>query len=666
MLLKRLLEENNKADLQSFFLYWLPQREISSSREKLLSELLEGMTDQALVRQRFDALGRPHRAVLLALVSRDGYRGTMEQVLRSQPGRQIEEFEVEPTVKTLLDDGLIFLQPGSGSNGQAVYVLADEVGDALRRTITLDGREASDILARSRRQVRLPIDEVGGGRGLRDRLAAIDDSLLAELVERAMDEHRGILGYSEAQSVTDLNGSLGRPEWRDRLEESGIGTIGILSLKDYGIDIEEEALVIDQDLLYMETVERASRCHSGRLSEPGTTIENDIEIYVGTDFIIDVDRFLELIRTEEIDVTRQRRLYRKTEDRISSVFITSKHDETFEGSAASCIFDICRKLRFISFEGQKIVGDPLRRLAWQKKSIDAKLKTLWDLFLNEQQDQRWSFHQKRLRGLFIDLLKCIRPGSWIAAQPLFTAVVARYLLLLEELGVRDEFQERCDGDLRGEEIMVPFARLHHGLSHWVVHRMALLGLVDTGYQDGAFRSLRLSHLGLRFFDLIEEEGEAGERTLLVNPDFEVMAFPGNSRQEEINLLLSKFADRQESDRVKRYRLTRESLERGIVAGLDGQAIRSFLEENIRAPLPSNVEFSLREWTEGVELVRKQRILLLRATSREGADRMQALLEERDIHHERLNERCVAIRGSKNERAVDELRDVCRKLGLLVE
>jgi hypothetical protein len=127
-----------------------------------------------------------------------------------------------------------------------------------------------------------------------------------------------------------------------------------------------------------------------------------------------------------------------------------------------------------------------------------------------------------------------------------------------------------------------------------------------------------------------------------------------------------FADRQGSDKVKRYKVTRESVKRGIVAGLTREDMIGFLEKNAHGAVPPNVLFSVKEWTDGVELVRLQKVHLLRAHSSGGADRLAAILEAKEIPFERLNTTTVMVRGGKHERAVKDLQEHFRDHGLFVE
>ena len=310
----------------------------------------------------------------------------------------------------------------------------------------------------------------------------------------------------------------------------------------------------------------------------------------------------------------------------------------------------------------------------------SKVGQVFEIYRGERRGQRWSFHQTAIREIFTEHLRTIAPGRWLLARSFLTAIIARYLLGLDERKVSAEFHDRCKGDFRNETLVVPISKLFHDLSYWVLHRLALLGLVDVGYREGSFHALKLSKLGQRCLGLASAEGlvrppvedsprppaPSGEDggLVLVNPDFEILIYPDSD--EEAVWTVSLFADRVDSNRVKRYRLTRESVKRGIVAGLEREEIVSFLERHAHGAIPHNVLYSLREWTEGVELVRRQKGLLLRAQTPSGAELLSKILEGREVPFERLNETTIMVRGGKNERAVTDLQEHFRDHGLYVE
>ena len=704
MHLTHFLDKAPKADLQGYYLYWLPDHQLVSERDRLAGDLFTTMSDQRRVRERFDGLGRSHQAFLTSLLSLDEYAGTVEQVLGSGSARKIEDFEVETVLKTLRDGGFVHKEARvlNGSGRVEVFTIPEEIGAALRRTVSIESRDATEMLSRERSLGHAVVDRSSRGEDLSRAIGKLEDARLRGAVEKALEVSAGILPHSLLDEVDAASseaaqllegaepagsngagprvtgpqksggaqngtspqnarvasgGGLYPAAWRAELEQRGLGTVGVLQLKDYGVALEEESLIIFQECAWEHFVARAIAFRD----------RHDVEVHLGTDFIIDLEHLLETFRTERLDVTREGRLYKKTEERLARSLTTTRYRDLFGGSTVSLVLETCRKLRFVEWIDGDLHRDPIRRRAWKKKSLLDKYRTLFDLFLKEPLEAHWSFHQETLRQLFLEHVRELEPGSWLGAQDLLHATLSRYLLLLDENGVRDEYLRRCDDDFQNERLSVSLERLQRDLTYWVVHRLVLLGILDVAYEDGLLRAFRISDLGLRFFgDKPWNESEHVELPALVNPDFEVLVFPGMALEDEANLALSRFADRQESDPVKRYRLTRESVKRGVVSGLTAGGIVADLERFSRSGVPENIRFSLHEWTEGVEFVRCRDVKLLTTSTREGMDRLVEMCTTHGIVFERFGDSAIAVRGARNERALRDLREPLRDLGLYLE
>ncbi|MEE3199421.1 MAG: helicase-associated domain-containing protein [Planctomycetota bacterium] len=640
-----------------------------SAKDKLASVLRKCMSDQDLVRKRFEGLGGSQKAFLVSLLRRDGYQGTLGEVRSGQHGGQIADYEVETILRSLLGGGFVHKErTGNGGGRQEVFTIPEELGNALRRTISIEERGPIEMLSLQRSGA------TGNGAAKpASRIRKLPDKALRKAALKALEDNHGILPHSAvAGGKNDEPNSEGNgkddeglfpKEWRKLLEESSLGTIGVLNLKDFGIKFEEEALILYQESLFEDFLGISTKLPR----------ENEAEVFLGSDFVIDLERLLELVRSDKLEVTREGRLYKKIEDRISGSLISTRCQEVFEGKVVQHLLDTARRLRFFEVEDQRLVPIALRRREWQKKTLREKLQALFDLFLDDHKDGHWSFHQKSLRRIFLEQLKDFEPGTWLSLPSFLGATVARFLFTLEEAGIREEYQACCDDEHhsrnRGiaDPIKVSMAKLYHDLSHWVVHRMALLGVVDVGLASGTIQSLRLSDLGQRFFGLKDwEESDSLGRPALINPDFEVLVFPEMPLEDEANLVLSRFADRLGSDRVKRYRLTRESVKRGICAGFTGAQLMEALREYGRNAMPPNVEFSVKEWSQGVEIFRREKVTLIRSESGEGLDRLTELLGHSEIAFERLNKKTMAVRGAKNEKAILGLAEELRQNGLYVE
>ena len=657
------LRDSRKSQLQQFYLHWFPGEEMVSDRDKLAERLGAAMRDSQKVRGRFDRQSRSARDFLLVLLGREGYRGTLAEIRSQRRSRSIEDFEIESLLRGLLDEGLIVSESSPGSDGgwEEAYQVPRELAEALLRTVDIEEREVSkmlslrDLLAGTADDA--AIARLSDPAEVRGRIAALSDPELSGLVRSAIDEQGGVLTrsrLSQGTSQVPADYRIHRPAWRQALEDGRLGTTGVLSLRDFGIEVEEEGLLIFQELVLSSAREEA------RKDPP----ENDREISLGVDLLVDMERVLEIVHSENTEVTRDGLIFKKTEERIIGQLATAAFPELFDGDSVGQVVALCRRLSFFEQDGTRLRCDPIRRRAWAGKRPMAKLRELYGHLQAESRGERWSFHQADLREIFFEELSRLEAGRWIPARPLLGATTAAYLLGLKARGVDAEFRRRWNEETHHGKLVVPLEKLSHDLSWWVIHRMALLGLVDLGYREGKFQSLRLSPLGGHLLGVQVPERDAGR--LVVNPDFEILYFPGGEKEPEITLTLSHFAERVRSDRVKRYQLTQEGVKRGILAGMDLAAILGFLDANAQSPIPSNVRYSIKEWAEGVEPVQRQRALLLRTRSKKGADRLAAVLESGGVPCERLSDTAIAIHSAKSERAVRDLADTLREQGLCLE
>jgi hypothetical protein len=659
------IENLRKAQLQEFFIRWFPSEKMTSDRDRLVEQLKVAMSDPKTIRERFNRLTKSGQDFLVSLLMLPEHRGTVDQIRGTLRGRSIENFEIEHLVKNLINEAWI-IPVTEASNGirLEVYILPEEISAGLGSTIAIEQREASAMLSLTEflaaPGTRQPTNGVSSldaflqPESIHKRLEALDDAELREAAREALVHHGGILTVTAWRSCGGAGERrLHRKEWREALEGSCLGTTGVLSLKSCGIDLEEECLVIFQEVVQASLRQRLS---SG--------VENDKEFSLGIDLLIDIRRLLEVARSETLEVTREGTVFRKTEERIASLLLSSHYKELFEGSPIQHLIALAKRLRLLDQGDHYMRTDPMRRKLWLKKRIPAMVRSVFDLYQKECRGARWSFHQRAIRNIFLEEFLKLPPASYTPVRPLFTLCIARYLSAIKELDVAKTFRDLQTEEFHHSTLMVPIDRLYQDLSYWVVHRLAIVGVVDLGFHEGAFQSLRISTLGARLLKV--GHPNAGRGRLVVNPDFELLLFPGDKHEAELNYYLSAFAERTASDWVKRYRLTPESIKRGIISGYGAEAVTKFLEKHSESQLPANVRFSIREWAEGIEPILRQRVLLLKAQSERGLEELSKLLTAHEIPHEKVGERAVVVRGVRNERKIRELQETFQNAGLYLE
>jgi hypothetical protein len=88
-----------------------------------------------------------------------------------------------------------------------------------------------------------------------------------------------------------------------------------------------------------------------------------------------------------------------------------------------------------------------------------------------------------------------------------------------------------------------------------------------------------------------------------------------------------------------FRITRESVLKGLAAGLPPDQVLARLEKHASTPLPKNVATEVRDWCNWVRRVAPSQATLLRCPDRAAADRVAGALGK---HGERLSDTVVAL------------------------
>lgn len=177
-------------------------------------------------------------------------------------------------------------------------------------------------------------------------------------------------------------------------------------------------------------------------------------------------------------------------------------------------------------------------------------------------------------------------------------------------------------------------------AHW-------LGLIEvsTAQREMVFRLLPLGVWLVRSGDEPRDE-ELGTRSLVVQPDFEIMLFRPSPRRV---WALSSFSDADSLDRVSSFRLTRQSLERALRAGLTVPQITGFLEQQSETSLPQNVDFEVKSWAREYRRVRVRPSVLLEPDDRSAVDEIVRLVQEIGLRVERLtHERLLVVLGDDDQ------------------
>ena len=652
------LDRMKKSQLQAYFQYWYPDLAMESSREKLVSRLQEAMTNPTTICRRFDTLRSPERRFLQGLLLLPDSTGSVGEIRSQGPCRRIEDFETESILRRLREQGFLHKAFVDGQDGRPVdcFLIPEEIAGALQTSVDGEQRAAEELLS-----LRLAAGcdlrrtaALADIAAVRARIKAVTDPTLRAVIWSALEDYGGILPLSVWRRAGG-QGRLSTPEWRHALQEAHLGTAGMLNLKEFGIDLEEEALCIHQEIV-------VAHAHAHAFEHCG---EEDSHLRVGADLLIDLSRLLQIVVIHPLELTREGSLYKRADEKLRGEFVLSGCENLFEGGVLAHLIALAERLSLVERRNGHLRAHGARSKAWERSDVLERIKRIYELFVKERGRERYSFHQRYLRRIFIDMLAKSPVGRPLSTHGFVRAVTARFLLSLGALKIRHAFKERVDGSLRDEMLLVPLERLSYDLYFWLVHRLALLGIVDLGYRRGHLYSLALSPLGAAVLGC-PAAGSDGQEGLLVNPDFEVLQFPGGIQAAEDAFFLSRFADRLGSDRVRRYRITRDSVKRAALTGLTIDAMLSFLSARAREEVPGNVLYTIREWADGLELVRRQHAVVLRSRTPGGMDRLVEVLAEAGESFERVGPTVMMLTGTNAERSLVQLKDKLQEEGLHID
>ncbi|HET7036733.1 MAG TPA: helicase-associated domain-containing protein [Thermomicrobiaceae bacterium] len=275
--------------------------------------------------------------------------------------------------------------------------------------------------------------------------------------------------------------------------------------------------------------------------------------------------------------------------------------------------------------------------------------------------QVWGADWPGFRRRLLDALGALTPGAWLtvgsftarfaagAPNALGGSFTAAGAAELEHEEATPEQRRRAVVRLAAEATLVTAA--------------AWLGLVQVSRarREAVFT---LTPLGAALLDADAERPPAellGERPLAVQPNFEVLLLQPAPRRLWV---LSAFAEVIALDRASRYRLTRQSIERGLAAGVSLAQITAFLERQSGEALPQNVAFELASWAKAFRRVRLSRALLLEPDDRASAAAIADALRRDGLRVELLvgSRLLVGLPDGVAEAELSKIEERLRELG----
>jgi len=474
------------------------------------------------------------------------------------------------------------------------------------------------------------------------------------LVEKVILEFGGILPRQLFERMeTKLPHWNGR-RWKMILEQSLVGTVCELSLSRYGIQIQDDALVVFNEV---------SLAWLRRVAVPGDPDRPHEELSLGIDLASNISRFLAYIDDNGVRFTVRGEIFKTTEKKILQSLIPNPGRELSREEVLTFIFRFAKHRGLIDRTGKRTFKVTGEGQEWSSLPVAEKQQALLDFALEERTDRGAQFHQTRIRKIFMRMLKRIEPGVWYDMMYLPFLARNTYLATLDDLRIDEQFADRALGDTF--PAMEDPQRLAWNLVKWVRHRLYLIGLIDMGYDESRRPvAMRLTQSAARLLGLEGAEGASSQQlgSLVVTPDFEIVLFPTGDDVELVHEL-DRFCAREKLGSLLHFRVSQETVTRALKNGMGLAEIQRVLEAHSRTPVPQNVQFSIRDWSLRAGLMRLNGQLVL---SCEEPDLLRAFRQDpgtRKYVSRALDRRSLKLKGRVTPK---RMRSLLRELGYIVE
>lgn len=656
MAVRQHLQALRVADLREVATFWSGEDTVKGTKAELVQRLEPMLTQEGTVYRRVRTLTRRVLDVLLLLLRRDRFASDLPGLFQRLPGEEaveLEYHEVEAGLKALTRRGFVAAK-GEKGNGRKLYAVPLELGELMTSLFREETRTVASVFslaqhaealtASERDAWRAQFPDLGDTPGsedvevvLRDGPGALLDALpadLREVVDYAITRHGGSMrrvDWSRRRRLRHIRWN--RKGWAPVLERLGIGTVAHLNLKDYGIACDDDVLAVFHEVL--------ERVHRER------DVAEDPEVLrAGSDLSADLGVFIEAVRRNPVRISRTEEVYKADRRRIRGAFVFREskwvdHERIFDE-----VLFAAQHLGLVQKSDDGFVELRPGCDAYLQRPLEEIMKAMYRLVLERPGPGGRSLHQGEMRRLVADLL-CEDPERWWVARSLAADCRHRYLCTLEARGIRDRYRDRFFSSyFSGRE--TPADLLKELDKDWLT-QLFVLGLLDAAVDDKQnVIAWRLSALGARALGAEGVALDTGLRPLLVNPDFEVLVLPEGDVSDVVHRL-DLFAQREKTDDVVHFRLTRECAESAVGAGRSMPEFIEFLEARSRGGIPQNVIYSLESWAGSVTFATWEKGVVLRAESEEALDRILAVAGLEELLVRRIGDSQALLRKPPEDR-----------------
>lgn len=595
--LSRFLADRSVASLTELYEHWVGGTPPSHKKE-LITVLQARMTDPSAASSVRATLGAAEETLLLPFLERGG--GTLDAVklTRAASRSGLAPYQVDSAIAALEALGLLGRARRGRDNGTPQtnrFLLPREIASALNTGAELSRRPSQLLTLRGHLEqgaidageepdgsrLRRTYRFLAGEQAICSRIDALDEPL-QRLVVHAITRSGGII---TAERLTEDGFPVQHPrDLAQELERVALGSVGMLDLEHRGIRQRSEVVVIFSEVVVAYLRHEAQ-------SNPAAP---DSSASIGVDFVSDFSRFAARIGSDDIRFTVRGRIFESTGKRIAADLLPNPGREYTPRELLDLLYRFAVAHRHIEKAGTRTFLFSAEGQEFLRGSLHDKLRAMLDWMVEDRSLPGDLPHQLILRRTALRYLKRLEPGVWYDAMFLPFIVRNHYLATDDAVDPREESRARgprrstCDTQSLAWNLFV-----------WIRKRLYVLGILDLGYDEvGRATAIRLTQLGADLLEMMPGRELSGAGHLVINSDFEVVLFPDiNSHQ--LIYRLDQFCDREMADRLIHFRITPESLRRGLEEGVSLESILELLTERSRTPIPQNVDFSLHSWSREV-------------------------------------------------------------------
>lgn len=659
------------SDIPELYRFWAGKRS-SSAPSKVAQQreqVLEWMQDGELIVKRVEGMGQRLLTIFDVLLGCPRFEMPMSELSVHKQLSYLSSYDLEAAIAVLERHALLVPQSSKemARYGMRAYAIPYDLAERVQEQRRGEQRGVFDIFALRghldrmcsdpARKIKMPAKRqrefykmYSNEAAAVARIERLPDPLRT-LIEKVVLEFGGILSKDLFERMEHELPSWNGRRWAKELEESMVGTVERLELGRYGLQHNDETLIVFNEV---------ALAWLRRVAVPGDPDTPRDEASIGVDLASNISRFIGYILDHSVRFTVRGEIFKTTEKRILQELIPNPGRELAREQVLAFIYGFARHSRLIESTGERTFALTGHGRDWEPRPLEEKIQTLLEYTIEERDLGGEYFHQARLRRIYLRLLKRVEVGIWYDLMYLPFLARNTYLSNLDGLAVEDYFQAHGGHGSAMEDLQ----RLAWNLVSWVRKRLYLLGLVDLGY-DGHGRpvAMRLTRMGAKMLGVAaEEEERAGIGNLIVTPDFEVVLFPTGDDAELVHEL-DRFCKREKNGHLTHFRILEKGVHRALAEGMFLRRILGTLEQNSRTPVPQNVLYSISDWASHAGLLRLEKKNQVSSDNTETLARFAADPGVRPYLSKVIDDRRVQLKSGATPKRMQSL---LRELGFLVE